>query len=67
MPHQAGACLPLCTVLGCDASGVEGLSAAAQASLRAAALVAAPRRLLPQLERWLQGSGASDIYSSALT
>jgi len=45
-------------VLGCDASGVEGLSAAAQASLRAAALVAAPRRLLPQLEQWLQGSGA---------
>jgi precorrin-6Y C5,15-methyltransferase (decarboxylating) len=45
-------------VLGCDASGVEGLSAASQASLRAAALVAAPRRLLPQLEQWLQGSGA---------
>jgi precorrin-6Y C5,15-methyltransferase (decarboxylating) len=59
MPHQAGACQPLCLVLGCDASGVEGLSAAAQASLRAAALVAAPRRLLPQLERWLHSSAPS--------
>ena len=58
MPQGAGECRQTCTVLGCDASGVEGLSAAAQASLRAAALVAAPRRLLPQLEQWLQGSGA---------
>jgi precorrin-6Y C5,15-methyltransferase (decarboxylating) len=55
-------------VLGCDASGVEGLSAAAQASLRAAALVAAPRRLLPQLEQWLQSSGphSSGIWPGRL-
>jgi precorrin-6Y C5,15-methyltransferase (decarboxylating) len=68
MPHGAEECRQVCTVLGCDASGVEGLSAAAQASLRAAALVAAPRRLLPQLEQWLQGSGphSSGIWPGRL-
>ena len=68
MPHGAEECRQVCTVLGCDASGVEGLSAAAQASLRAAALVAAPRRLLPQLEQWLQSSGphSSGIWPGRL-
>jgi precorrin-6Y C5,15-methyltransferase (decarboxylating) len=47
---------------------VGGLSAAAQASLRGAALVAAPRRLLPQLEQWLQSSGphSSGIWPGRL-
>jgi precorrin-6Y C5,15-methyltransferase (decarboxylating) len=46
-----------CHVIGCDAAGAAGLPAAAQALLREAALVAAPRRLLTGLEGWFAGAG----------
>ena len=41
-----------CHVIGCDAAGAAGLPAAAQLLLRQSQLVAAPKRLLPQLEAW---------------
>lgn len=41
-----------CHVIGCDASGASGLPLPAQALLRQARLVAAPRRLLLDLEAW---------------
>lgn len=44
-------------MVGTDASGVSGLSPHWQAVLPGADLVAAPRRLLPQLEAWLARAG----------
>ena len=52
-----------CHVIGCDASGAAGLPVAAQTWLRQARLVAAPRRLLPDLEAWF-GSGAPELLPS---
>ncbi|MFN5163193.1 MAG: precorrin-6y C5,15-methyltransferase (decarboxylating) subunit CbiE, partial [Cyanobacteriota bacterium] len=46
-------------VVGCDASGVDGLSPQGQERLRSADRIAAPRRLHPQLSRWLAAGAAS--------
>jgi precorrin-6Y C5,15-methyltransferase (decarboxylating) len=45
--------------VGTDASGVPGLSAHWRDALIRADLVAAPRRLLPELESWLREAGAT--------
>lgn len=41
-----------CHVIGCDAAGAAGLPSAAQLLLRQSQLVAAPKRLLQELEAW---------------
>ncbi len=53
----------LCHVIGCDASGAAGLPLPAQALLRQARLVAAPKRLLAELEAWF-GSGGPALMAS---
>ncbi|MCS5697547.1 precorrin-6y C5,15-methyltransferase (decarboxylating) subunit CbiE [Cyanobium sp. FGCU-52] len=50
-------------VIGTDAGGLRGLPAAAQQHLRAAALVAGPRRLLAGLESWWEGEQAAGLLS----
>ena len=45
-------------MVGTDASGVHGLSGRWRAELRRADLVAAPRRLLPELAAWLAAEAA---------
>ena len=52
-----------CHVIGCDASGAAGLPLPAKTLLRQAQLVAAPRRLLADLEAWF-GSGAPELVPS---
>lgn len=52
-----------CHVIGCDAAGAAGLPAAAQALLRQSQLVAAPKRLLPELEAWF-GEAAPRLIAS---
>ena len=52
-----------CHVIGCDAAGAAGLPAAAQALLRQSQLVAAPKRLLPELDGWF-GEAAPRLIAS---
>jgi precorrin-6Y C5,15-methyltransferase (decarboxylating) len=52
-------------VIGTDAGGVATLAAPAQALLRAARLLVAPRRLLTELDPWWQGEQAAGLISAA--
>ena len=52
-----------CHVIGCDASGAAGLPLPLQTLLRQAQLVAAPRRLLADLEVWF-GPSVPDLIPS---
>jgi precorrin-6Y C5,15-methyltransferase (decarboxylating) len=56
--REAGLAIAILEVLGTDASGVEGLAPTWQRRLGEMDLVAAPRRLLPDLLRWYGRTGA---------
>ncbi|WP_159816010.1 precorrin-6y C5,15-methyltransferase (decarboxylating) subunit CbiE [Cyanobium sp. Copco_Reservoir_LC18] len=54
----------LLEVLGTDAAGLAGLSRPWQERIRRADLVAAPRRLLAELEAWRDGAPAPELLAS---